>query len=162
MLNRDHALVISEAVDDNRQLPADSADTLRTELLRQQRVDALLRASAPGMARPSPEGLADRIIAAVELTRPEHLILRRVGLSPLFAAAAALAIASLAWLTFPRTKPTTPTIDGNPLGSIHLPSDPTVPLSLSLESPYKSEARRLQEDTKRATDAVLAYLPLSR
>ena len=53
MLNRDEAVILSEAVDDERPLPAESSDSVRAEFTRQLRVDDLLRSSAPRLAQSS-------------------------------------------------------------------------------------------------------------
>lgn len=161
MLNRDEAVILSEAVDDDRPLPAESSDSVRAEFTRQLRVDDLLRSSAPRLAQSSPAGLADRINAAIADTQPDHLlVLRRVGPAPFFAAAAALLLAGITWFSIANKPPATGIMGS---GLPFLPAaDPTQALNDSIESPLAEEARNLREDTRRATDAVLAYLPLSR
>ncbi|MFZ4573269.1 MAG: hypothetical protein ACOYN0_02660 [Phycisphaerales bacterium] len=162
MLNRDDAVLVSEAIDDSRPLPAEAGESLRAEFVRQRRVDTLLRGSAAAVSHPSPLGLVDRIRAAVAETEPDHLVAGRIAFGPFAAAAAAVLLVGLSlYTTLPKTSSGS-RLRGNAMRIIPIPSDPAAALGGTIESPLEAEARNLKEDTRRAADAVLAFLPISR
>jgi hypothetical protein len=163
MIDKDQAALLSEALDDGRPLPPEASEHMHLELRRHRRVDAMLRAAAPRMKSPSPRNLAASIMTRLDEVNPESGVPRRVGYAPWFAMAAALVIAGLAWMAADAPRRLAAPSSGPGVYSSDLISAPRSPFSfaMTLENPYRTEAKRLRDDAAAATDAVLSRIPIA-